>query len=120
MWAPRRFGNLLQAENPQGLSKMSNYARCSSQNGEIRGSIPTMTNRTPGKLLPALFCIAASLASIGLRAQEAPDVLVKTVTLEVIDLLAKDNEIKSGSRAKLMKLIDAKVLPHFNFTAMTG
>ena len=54
------------------------------------------------------------------RAQEAtPDVLVKTVTLEVVDLIAKDKEIRDGSRAKLIQLIDAKVLPHFDFAAMT-
>src|SRR5260221_2705908 len=50
----------------------------------------------------------------------APDVLVKNVTLEVVDLIAKDKEIQSGNRAKLIELIEAKVLPHFNFTAMTG
>jgi len=53
-------------------------------------------------------------------AQEAPDVLVKTVTLEVVDLITKDKEIKAGSRAKLVQVIEAKVLPHFNFTAMTA
>src|SRR5258705_13978442 len=50
----------------------------------------------------------------------APDVLVKTVTLEVVDLIAKDKEIQSGNRAKLIELISAKVLPHFNFPAMTA
>lgn len=54
------------------------------------------------------------------RAQEAPDVLVKNVTLEVVELITKDKEIQSGNRAKLIQVIDAKVLPHFNFTAMTA
>jgi phospholipid transport system substrate-binding protein len=54
------------------------------------------------------------------RAQEAPDVLVKNVTLEVVDLISKDKEIKTGNRAKLIQVIDAKVLPHFNFTSMTA
>ncbi len=53
-------------------------------------------------------------------AQEAPDALVKSVTLEVVDLIAKDKEIKAGSRAKLIEVIEAKVLPHFNFGAMTA
>jgi phospholipid transport system substrate-binding protein len=52
--------------------------------------------------------------------QEAPDVLVKNVTLEVVDIIAKDKEIKAGSRAKLIEVIEAKVLPHFNFGAMTA
>jgi phospholipid transport system substrate-binding protein len=50
----------------------------------------------------------------------APDALVKSVTLEVVELISKDKEIKAGSRAKLVELIEAKVLPHFNFTAMTA
>ena len=69
--------------------------------------------------------IAATLLLLafgGVRAQDpgAPDVLVKSVTLETVDLIAKDKEIKSGSRAKLIALIDAKVLPHFNFSSMTA
>ena len=50
----------------------------------------------------------------------APDVLVKNVTLEVVDLIQKDREIQSGNRAKLIGLIEATVLPHFNFNAMTA
>jgi len=50
----------------------------------------------------------------------APDALVKNVTQEVVDLIAKDKEIEAGSRAKLIEVIEAKVLPHFNFTAMTA
>jgi phospholipid transport system substrate-binding protein len=54
------------------------------------------------------------------HAQDAPDALVKTVTLEVVDLIAKDKDIKAGNRAKLISLIDAKVLPHFDFASMTA
>jgi len=50
----------------------------------------------------------------------APDALVKNVTLEVIELIAKDKEIKAGSRAKVVAVIEQKVLPHFNFGAMTA
>ena len=49
-----------------------------------------------------------------------PDALVKSVTQEVVELISKDREIKSGSRAKLVVVIEEKVLPHFNFTAMTA
>ncbi len=50
----------------------------------------------------------------------APDVLVKNVTTEVVELITKDKEIRSGSRAKLIEVIETKVLPHFNFSAMTA
>jgi phospholipid transport system substrate-binding protein len=65
--------------------------------------------------------LAALVAAAPARAQDVPpDQLVKTVTLEVVDLITKDKEIQAGNRAKLIQLIDAKVLPHFNFAAMTA
>ena len=71
-------------------------------------------------LISAFLAVFAAVGMNVARAQEAPDVLVKKVTLEVVDLIAKDKEIKSGNRAKLIQVIDAKVLPHFNFAAMTA
>lgn len=66
----------------------------------------------------AALCLAAGIA----QAQPAPspDVLVKNVTLEVVDLIAKDKEIRAGNRAKLIGLIEQKVLPHFDFMSMTA
>jgi len=69
--------------------------------------------------------IATLIAVLALGAAQAqelmpPDVLVKNVTLEVVDLIAKDKEIRGGNRAKLIGLINDKVLPHFNFTAMAA
>jgi phospholipid transport system substrate-binding protein len=72
-------------------------------------------------LASTALAAAALVAAAPVPAQDvAPDQLVKTVTLEVVDLIAKDKEIRSGNRAKLIQLIDAKVLPHFNFHAMTA
>lgn len=51
---------------------------------------------------------------------EAPDVLVKNVTTEVVELISKDKDIKSGDRGKLIQVIEAKVLPHFSFQSMTA
>jgi len=45
---------------------------------------------------------------------------VRTVTLEVVELIANDTEIKAGNRARLAQLVEAKVLPHFDFAAMTA
>jgi phospholipid transport system substrate-binding protein len=69
-----------------------------------------------------LITLAAALALAAAQAQEMtpPDVLVKTVTLEVVDLIAKDKEIRGGDRGKMIALINAKVIPHFNFIAMAA
>lgn len=48
-----------------------------------------------------------------------PDVLVKTVTNEVLDIVRKDKDIQSGNTKKAVELVDVKVLPHFNFARMT-
>jgi phospholipid transport system substrate-binding protein len=64
---------------------------------------------------------AALVLAGGARAQEmAPDLLVKSVTLEVVDIIKKDKDIQQGDRKKVIALIEAKVLPHFNFQAMTA
>jgi len=55
------------------------------------------------------------------QAQDVPpDVLVKNVTTEVVDLITKDKEIRAGNRTKLIQVIEAKVLPHFKFSSMTA
>ena len=49
----------------------------------------------------------------------APDVLAKSVTDEVLAVIRADKDIQSGNQKKVLELVEAKVLPHFNFAAMT-
>lgn len=74
-----------------------------------------------GSAIVAGAAIAALLVSAGARAQEIlpPDTLVKNVTLEVVDILRKDKDIQAD-RKKLVALVDAKIVPHFNFASMTA
>lgn len=75
---------------------------------------------TIGRSLSLVLVAAALAAASAVRADElAPDALVKNVTLEVVDILAKDKDIRSGSQQKVIDLVEQKVLPHFDFTAMT-
>ena len=70
------------------------------------------------KSLFALF--SGLLISVTVMAQEmAPDVLVKTVTNEVLDIVRKDKDIQSGNTRKAIDLVETKLLGHFNFTRMT-
>lgn len=52
-------------------------------------------------------------------AQEAPDVLVKRVTEEVLEVVRADRELQNGNTQRAVELIEQKILPHFNFTRMT-
>jgi phospholipid transport system substrate-binding protein len=72
------------------------------------------------KKMLVLLSLALLPAAAPAQNVVAPDALVKSVTQEVVELISKDQEIKSGSRAKLVSVIEEKVLPHFNFTAMTA
>lgn len=63
---------------------------------------------------------AIMLASTAVYAADAgPDALVKSTADEVLAILKKDADIKSGDQQKAIQLIDAKVLPHFDFAYMT-
>src|SRR5512142_506875 len=48
-----------------------------------------------------------------------PDVLVKETAREVLDIVRNDKELRAGNQKKILELVDAKVLPHFNFERMT-
>ena len=72
------------------------------------------------RIMKAALIVLAAAALPAAAQDVAPDALVKNVTLEVVDLISKDKDIKAGGRAKLVAVIEAKVLPHFNFTAMTA
>jgi len=73
-----------------------------------------------GSRFLALASFAGFFLAGSLSAEElAPDLLVKNVTLEVIDIISKDKDIQSGNQRKIVELVEAKVLPHFNFPAMT-
>lgn len=63
----------------------------------------------------AVLPIASALAQA-----PAPDVLVQTVTNEVIGIIKQDKEIQAGDTRKTIALVEQKVLPHFDFARMTA
>ena len=65
------------------------------------------------------FFVAALFIPIAQAQVLAPDVLVKTITEEVVAILKQDKDIQAGNPKKVADLIETKVVPHFNFTRMT-
>jgi phospholipid transport system substrate-binding protein len=49
----------------------------------------------------------------------APDALIRNTVDEVIGIIKQDKDIQAGDPKKINALVDAKVLPHFDFTRMT-
>lgn len=55
-------------------------------------------------------------------AQEAPDVLVRRVTAEVMETVKADKEIKAGNRKRIQAVVETRILPHLDLqrgTALT-
>lgn len=71
-----------------------------------------------GRWLIAL--LMASSAEISARAEEVPpDVLVRKTTEEVLNVVRSDKDIKAGNVVRIVRLIEEKVAPHFDFERMT-
>ena len=70
------------------------------------------------RYLVAAF-IGLAAASSPAIADIAPDALARSVTDEVLAIVRADKDLQSGNAQKVTQLVEAKVLPHFNFTRMT-
>ena len=68
-------------------------------------------------ILAALFALAASAALA--NTELSPDALARSVTDEVLAIVRADKELQGGNPQKVAQLVEAKVLPHFNFMRMT-
>ncbi|QOL50713.1 MlaC/ttg2D family ABC transporter substrate-binding protein [Massilia litorea] len=51
---------------------------------------------------------------------EAPDVLVKRISADVIETVKADKDIQSGNRNKIMELVNSKILPYVDAEKMTA
>jgi phospholipid transport system substrate-binding protein len=67
-----------------------------------------------------LFCAAAAFVRPAHAADEAPDALVKRLSTDVLNTIKADTSIKAGDVAKIMVLVDSKIMPNVNFQRMTA
>ena len=72
-----------------------------------------------------LLCQTLAIACLLLpgtfaHAQEAPDALVMRISTDVIDAVKADKAIQAGEVARIVSLVDAKVMPSVNFKRMTA
>ena len=64
--------------------------------------------------------VAALVIAAPALAQEAPDAIVKRVATEVISTIKSDPAIQAGNEARIREVLEAKLLPNFDFTRMTA
>jgi len=72
------------------------------------------------KLTSILFTLLVVCAGSASAQQEAPDVLVKRVSSEILELAKTDKQIQAGNQQRIMEVVQAKVIPHVNFQRMTA
>jgi len=82
---------------------------------------PGFNRRFLGLLAGSLFLAMASLAALPvLAADEAPDVLVKRLSVDVLDTIKNDKSLQGGDVNKIITLVDTKIMPNVNFQRMTA
>jgi phospholipid transport system substrate-binding protein len=54
------------------------------------------------------------------QAEEAPDVMVKRVSQDMIATIKSDPLIQAGNEARIREVIEVKLIPHFDFMRMTA
>jgi phospholipid transport system substrate-binding protein len=60
------------------------------------------------------------IAAPAAATSEAPDVLVKRVSTDVIDSVKADKDIQAGNSRKIIDLVNAKILPYVDSDKMTA
>ena len=60
------------------------------------------------------------IASSAFAQEDSPEAMIKKVTDDVLTIVRQDKDIQSGNTKKAIELVEAKVLPSFNFQHMTS
>jgi len=66
-----------------------------------------------------LLALVSGFSTPVLAADTPPDVLARSTTQEVLAILKQDKEIQNGNLNKVYQLVEAKILPNFDFNRMT-
>jgi phospholipid transport system substrate-binding protein len=51
---------------------------------------------------------------------EAPDAMIKRLSVDVLDTIKADKALRSGDMVKLVALVDERIMPNVNFQRMTA
>lgn len=69
----------------------------------------------------ALLTVAGlQFAPLAYAQDEAPDALIKRLSVDVLDSIKGDKAIRAGDLTRVIALVDTRIIPNFNFTRMTA
>ncbi len=74
-------------------------------------------NRWVSALSLSLFAFTAVPA---MAADEAPDAFIQRVSTEVLAIIKADKTLMAGDVARIVALVDSKIMPYVNFQGMTA
>jgi len=72
------------------------------------------------KLFTALGFAVLAFSGSAVAQQEAPDALVKRISLEVLQTAKADKDIQGGNQKRVLEVVEAKILPSIDFQRMTA
>jgi phospholipid transport system substrate-binding protein len=64
--------------------------------------------------------LAQGATGLAFAADEAPDVMIKRLSGDVLDAIKADKSIQGGDLTKVITLVDTKIMPNVNFQRMTA
>ncbi len=81
-----------------------------------------MNRRVVVRLAACLFGLAAfaGAAPVAVAADEAPDVMIKRLSDEVLASIKGDAKIKAGDTNRILALVDSKIMPNVDFRRMSA
>lgn len=80
----------------------------------------SMTTTLARQVIGATLIAVLAAVAMPANAQEAPDAMVKRVSQDVIATIKADPLVQAGNEARIREVIEAKLVPHFDFPRMTA
>ena len=73
------------------------------------------------QILALSICVATVwVAPLAHAEDEAPDALIKRLSTDVLESIRNDKAIRAGDMAKVVALVDSRIMPNVNFQRMTA
>lgn len=71
-------------------------------------------------LAASMFLLTALVVPVAHAEDEAPDALIKRLSVDVLETIKNDKAIRAGDMAKVIALVDSRIMPNVNFQRMTA
>jgi phospholipid transport system substrate-binding protein len=71
-------------------------------------------------LAASMIALTALVAPAAYAEDEVPDALIKRLSVDVLETIKNDKAIRAGDIAKVIALVDTRIMPNVNFHRMTA